>query len=95
MVRYYILYVILLCSLLYVYGCEGLVSNQSKPDVPSDHNLLRGIFFHKPGDQEAEGCDECHGEDLRGGIQSLNGRYIFAQSCYQCHGELWGRHEKK
>ncbi len=95
MIRLYILLVIFLCSLLYYYGCDTLVSTQSKPDVPSDHDRSFGGFYHKDGGREADGCNECHGEDLTGGIQTLNGRYIYVQSCYQCHGQLWGAERTK
>ncbi|MBK8552427.1 MAG: hypothetical protein IPL53_15700 [Ignavibacteria bacterium] len=95
MIRYYILFTIIISSLLYYYGCDSLVSNQSKPDVPADHTILHGIFLHKPGENEAEGCNECHGEDLTGGVQTLDGRFIYTQSCYQCHDQLWDQEEKK
>lgn len=95
MIRYYIIFGIILCSLLYFYGCDTLVSNQSKPDVPLDHDISLGGFYHKSGEREAEGCGECHGADLTGGVQTLNGRYIYVQSCYQCHGQLWGREREK
>lgn len=91
MIRYYILFVIFLCTLLCIHGCDSLVSNQSKPDVPLDHTILHGIFLHKTGENEAAGCEECHGLDLTGGMQILNGRYIYVQSCYQCHDQLWNR----
>lgn len=95
MVRYYILISIILISSLFFHGCDSLVSNQSKPEVPADHDILHGIFLHKKGERTAEGCDECHGQDLTGGVQTYEGRYIFVQSCYQCHGELWDGREKK
>jgi hypothetical protein len=95
MIRYYFLFGIILSTILYICGCEALVSNQSKPDVPADHDILLGIFLHKSGEREALGCDECHGSDLKGGVQSLNGKYIYVQSCYQCHGELWERGRDK
>lgn len=89
------LFTIIISSLLYYYGCDSLVSNQSKPDVPADHTILHGIFLHKDGEEEAEGCEECHGEDLTGGVQTLNGRFIYTQSCYQCHDQLWDQERKK
>lgn len=93
MIKYYILFGIFLSSLLYFYSCDALVSNQSKPDVPADHTILHGIFLHKAGENEAEGCEECHGEDLTGGVQLLDGRQIYVQSCYQCHDNLWDDNE--
>lgn len=95
MIRFYFLFVIILSTILYICGCDTLVSNQSKPDVPADHDILHGIFLHKRGEKEALGCDECHGSDLTGGVLSLNGKYIFVQSCYQCHGQLWDTEKDK
>ncbi|HMS66479.1 MAG TPA: hypothetical protein PKD83_14645 [Ignavibacteria bacterium] len=95
MSRLYILFGSILFIILYFYGCDSLVSNQSKPEVPADHTILHGIFLHKDGERSAAGCDECHGQDLRGGVQTYDGRYIFVQSCYQCHDQLWNTRKFK
>lgn len=95
MLRYYFIFSVVLISLLYIYGCDTIVSSQSKPDVPADHTILHGIFLHKSGENEAEDCDDCHGEDLKGGVQLLGTRYIYTESCYQCHGQLWDTENEK
>ncbi len=89
MLKFYLLFSLLILAVIYIYGCESIISSQSKPDVPLDHTVIIGGFFHKSGERNAVGCADCHGKDLRGGIRTINGRYIFAQSCYQCHGMLW------
>ncbi|HMQ69982.1 MAG TPA: hypothetical protein PKA90_13315 [Ignavibacteria bacterium] len=89
MLRYYFFYSLILGLLIYSYGCDVIVSNQSKPDVPADHTILHGIFLHKSGEREAIGCSDCHGQDLKGGVQLLGNTYIYTQSCYQCHNKLW------
>ncbi|MEO8664972.1 MAG: hypothetical protein ABI462_05695 [Ignavibacteria bacterium] len=95
MLRYYFSFIILISFFLYYYGCDALVSNQSKPDVPPDHQNLIGGFLHLQGERNADGCSDCHGDDLRGSVATLNGRYIWVQSCYQCHGKLWDAEERK
>lgn len=89
MLRYYFIFSLILISLLFFNGCDTIVSTQSKPDVPTDHTVLLGIFLHKSGERGAVGCSDCHGADLKGGVQLLGTRYIYTESCYQCHGNLW------
>lgn len=92
MIIKYLCFVFLISLSVFLYSCGDIIGyGQSKPDVPLDHDRVISGVFHKSGERGAEGCSDCHGEDLRGGIRTLNGRYIFAQSCYQCHGNIWER----
>lgn len=89
MLKLYLFLTITIFAVLYFSGCDIINSSQDKPDVPTDHNVNISNVLHAPGERDATSCKDCHGDDLRGGIRNLDGRYIFAQSCYQCHGKLW------
>ena len=80
--------VILLASL---QSCDGIFPSQSKPPVPADHSDNISGVFHKPEPSNTENCTECHGNDLRGGIAEVNGQQVYANSCYQCHNDIWHR----
>jgi len=70
-------------------GCDGIFPAQSKPTVPSDHTDNISGAFHKPNPQNIEDCKPCHGPDLKGGTTNINGQWVFVNSCYQCHADLW------
>jgi hypothetical protein len=84
----------LILFLLYYFGCDGPFPSQSKPDVPADHNFNYNGVLHADvknvgGAKDAEDCTECHGSDLRGGVKLINGTWVYAPSCYQCHSNIW------
>lgn len=70
-------------------GCDGIFPSQTKPTVPSDHNNNISGAFHKPNPQNTQDCKPCHGSDLKGGTTYLNGQWVFVNSCYQCHADVW------
>lgn len=76
-------------------GCDGLFPLQTKPSVPSDHTDNLGGALHKPDARETDDCKVCHGSDLKGGVAEFNGANVFANSCFQCHGDLWNRGGQK
>lgn len=77
------------------YSCDGIFPSETKSNVPSDHSNNRGGAFHK-GEDDADDCKECHGNDLRGKVYNYNGTLVVTSSCYQCHGDVWeGRGDKK
>jgi len=80
-----------------LYSCDGLFPSAVKSNVPADHNNTFGGFHHK-GDRNSaspEACGPCHTADLRGKVSLINGVYTWANSCYQCHGKVWGRNGNK
>lgn len=89
-IRLYLIFTLVLASVLTYTGCDGLFPTQTKPNVPPDHNVNYGGFLHIGG-VGAEGCGQCHGSDLRGHVYNYNGTLVIAPSCYQCHGNVWER----
>ena len=78
-----------ICSFYALEGCDGLFPSETKPTIPSDHSDNISGAFHKPEPANVEDCKECHGNDLKGGIAELEGVRVYANSCYQCHGDIW------
>ena len=79
-------------SLLIMYSACGLVNTpSSKANLPSTHSSSFGGFFHAPirRGESADGCKECHGSDLKGGVYNDNGILVITQSCYECHSNIW------
>ncbi len=68
------------------YATSCFLCHGSNGGPPADHTeLLGGFALHQPGFDEPEenGCNTCHGPDLRGGL---------GPSCYQCHRREWDDH---
>jgi hypothetical protein len=73
-------------------SCDGIFPTQTKETVPSDHTRAINGFLHKPGLSEPtgeDGCNGCHGQDLKGGVAETDGGKTVAPSCTECHGALW------
>jgi hypothetical protein len=89
--KYLFLLVCFFISLSFYSACDGIFPSQTKSYLPSDHNSRLGGYYHKPINRNggADECNECHGRDLRGAVYNFNGTLVFAQSCYQCHGNVW------
>ena len=86
-ILFYLLYSVILVIAL--SSCDGIFPTQTKPPVPSDHTDNISGAFHRPEPKSADGCTDCHGSDLHGGLAEINGQLVYANSCYQCHGALW------
>ena len=76
-----------------IYSCDGLFPSATKSNVPGDHTTNYSGFLHKGGRDGSgpDACGPCHTADLRGKVSLINGVYTWANSCYQCHGNVWER----
>lgn len=89
--KYYLIYSGFLLLLLIYSACDGIFPSQTKSNLPADHNNSAGGFMHAPirRGEGGSSCEQCHGNDLKGGVYNSNGRIVVTQSCYQCHGNIW------
>jgi hypothetical protein len=75
-------------------GCDGIFPTAPKSTVPSDHTTSFSGVLHKGGSREnmtPDECGDCHTTDLNGKVSIINGVPTWANSCYQCHGDVWKR----
>lgn len=89
--KFYLVFGCFSLLLIFYSACDGIFPSQSKSNLPSDHSRSYGGFLHvgiSRGDSGSE-CEQCHGNDLKGGIYNSNGTLVVTQSCYQCHGNIW------
>ena len=77
-----------------ISGCNNIFPTAPRSAVPADHtNNINGAL-HKGtnrNDMTPDECSDCHSIDLAGQVSFINGQYIWANSCYQCHGAVWER----
>ncbi len=87
----YIVIIGLICIVSF-YSCDGPFPTAAKPNVPSDHSSTFGGFLHKSISRNASvtDCITCHSLEVEGKVTLINGVSTWANSCYQCHGKLWG-----
>lgn len=76
-----------------LHGCDGIFPTASKSVVPSDHTTKLGSALHKGNRDQMSPtkCGDCHTDNIQGKVSLINGEYVWANSCYQCHGNLWDR----
>lgn len=87
---------VLLIPVLILAGCDGIFPTSAKNTVPSDHNNNISGALHKGNEREEmtpDECSPCHTTDLNGKVSIINGVSTWANSCYQCHGNIWKRNE--
>lgn len=83
--------IIIISSIIIFSSCDGIFPTQNKPPVPADHTDNISGAFHRPEPNNTDECTECHGEDLKGGLANIEGTLVYANSCYQCHNDVWNR----
>ena len=91
--KVFILAVLILTVTLGSIGCNGIFPGPEKSGPPDDHTDSKHGVLHKPGSEEpfstASDCTSCHQDDLRGGVEVVEGVARYAPSCYQCHDNNW------
>ncbi len=81
--------------ILITAACDYPFPPQTKVGPPDDHVVNKNGAMHREGLQypfrPSSGCssNQCHHEDLDGGVAVVNGMKTIAPSCFQCHGTRW------
>lgn len=88
-----ILILLSLFFILSISSCDGLFPTAPKSNIPDDHTAVYGGFYHKSFEhrEDISDCLTCHTLELQGKLSIINGVNTWANSCYQCHGNVWER----
>ena len=92
--KFLVFYIFCFFCLMAFSSCDGIFPTATKSNLPEDHSTLYGGFRHKTsnGKININDCTSCHSiEQLSGKVTIINGVNTWANSCYQCHGNLWER----